>query len=46
MPDGLSGERLEKIILVMKYFSKLLTILLGIVVSALAFHAGDQGSIP
>ena len=29
---------------VMKYFYKFLTILLGIVVSALAFHAG--GSIP
>ena len=31
---------------VMKYFYKFLTILLGIVVSALAFHAGGPGSIP
>jgi hypothetical protein len=30
----------------MKYFSAVLTILLGIVVSALAFHAGGPGSIP
>ena len=29
----------------MKYFYKFLTILLGIVVSALAFHGGGPGSI-
>ena len=46
MARGLSGERIEKIIFVMKYFYKFLTNLLGIVVSALAFHAGGQGSIP
>jgi hypothetical protein len=34
------------IIFVMKYFYKFLTILLGIVVSALAFHAAGPGSIP
>jgi hypothetical protein len=34
------------IIFVMKCFFKFLTILLGIVVSALAFHAGGLGSIP
>ena len=49
MDRGLSGERIEKIlyiIFVMKYFFKSLIIHLGIVVSALAFHAGDPGSIP
>jgi hypothetical protein len=50
MARGLLGERIEKkicyIIFVMKYFSKFLLILLGIVVSALAFHAGGLGSIP
>jgi hypothetical protein len=50
MARGLSGERIEKILLhniyVMKYFSKSLLILLGIVVSALAFHAEGRGSIP
>ena len=43
------GRELRKhccIIFVMKYFLNLLTILLGIVVSALAFHAGGLGSIP
>ena len=43
------GRELKKycyIIFVMKYFSKFLTILLGIVVSALAFHDGGPGSIP
>ena len=30
----------------MKYFSRYSSILLGVVVSALAFHTGDQGSIP
>ena len=43
------GRELKKycyIIFVMKYFYNLLTILLGIVVSTLAFHAGSRGSIP
>ena len=49
MARGLSGERIEKILLhnidneIFIYF---ISILLGIVVSALAFHAGDWGSIP
>jgi hypothetical protein len=34
------------IIFVIKHFFKVLTILLGIVVSALAFYAGGPGSIP
>ena len=41
------GRELKKycyIIFVMKYFYKFLTNLLGIVVSALAFHAESQGS--
>jgi hypothetical protein len=49
MAKGLSGKRMKKycyIIFVMKYFFTVLTILLGIVVSALAFHAGGTGSIP
>ena len=52
MPDGyrgLSGERIEKkyynIIFLMKYFFKFLIIFLGIVVSALVFHAVGRGSI-
>ena len=43
------GRELKKYcykIFVMKYFYNFLTILLGIVVSALAFHAGGRGSIP
>jgi hypothetical protein len=43
------GRELKKycyIIFVMKYFYNFLTILLGIVVSALTFHTGGQGSIP
>ena len=46
MARGLSGEMFEKILFVMKYFFTYLEILLGIVVSAVAFHAGSQGSIP
>ena len=46
------GKELKKycyiiyVVYVMKYFYKFLSILLGIVVSALAFHAEDPGSIP
>jgi hypothetical protein len=43
------GRELKKycyIIFVMKYYSIFLLILLGIVVSALVFHAGGPGSIP
>jgi hypothetical protein len=43
------GRELKKyfcIIFVMKYFYNFLTILLGIVVSALDFHAGVRGSFP
>ena len=43
------GRDLKKycyLIFVMKYFNKFLTILLGIVVSALAFHAEGSGPIP
>jgi hypothetical protein len=46
---GLSGERIEKMLLhniCNEIFLQFLTILFGIVVSALAFHAGDRGSIP
>ena len=42
------GRDLKKycyIIFVMKYFNKFLTILLGIVVSAFAFHARDRGPV-
>jgi hypothetical protein len=49
MARGLSGERIEKILLhniCNEIFLKLSTIHLGIVVSALAFHAGGPGSIP
>jgi hypothetical protein len=49
MARGLSGERIEKIPLhniCNNSFNKFLTIPLGIVVSALAFHNGDRGSIP
>jgi hypothetical protein len=49
MARGLSGERIEKILLhndSNEIFLQFLTILLGVVVSALAFHAGGRGSIP
>jgi hypothetical protein len=50
MARGLSGERIENILLhnicneIFLYIYS--SILLGIVVSALAFHAGGPGSIP
>ena len=43
------GRELKKyfyMIFVKKYFFPIITILLGIVVSALAFHAEGPGSIP
>ena len=43
------GREMKKycyIIYKMKYFYTFLSIFLGIVVSALAFHAGGLGSIP
>ena len=43
------GRELKKycyVVFVIKYFSKFLPILLGIVVSALTFHAGGPGLIP
>ena len=40
------GILLKEIWYVMKHFYKFLSILLGLVVSALAFLAGGQGSIP
>jgi hypothetical protein len=48
MAWGLSGERIEKILLhnFCNEILLFLSILLGIVVSALAFHAGGLGSIP
>jgi hypothetical protein len=49
MARGLSGERIEKILLHNMYneiFLQIITILLGLVVSALAFHGGGRGSIP
>jgi hypothetical protein len=49
MARGLQGRVLKKycyIIYVMKYFFKFISFLLGIVVSALAFHAGGRGLIP
>ena len=48
-PNAFQGRELKKycsIIYVMKYFHNFSSILLGIVVSALAFHAGGRGSIP
>ena len=48
MARGLSGERIEKILphnIFTKKFLKISINLLGIVVSALAFQAGDLGSI-
>jgi hypothetical protein len=47
MARGLSGERIKKMLLhniCNEIFPTILSILLGIVVSALAFHAGDRGS--
>jgi hypothetical protein len=49
MARGLSGERIEKILLhniCNEIFLQILTLLLGIVVSALAFQAVGPGSIP
>ena len=43
------GRELKKycyILFVMKYFYHFLIVLFGIVISALAFHAGGPGSIP
>ena len=49
MARGLSYERIEKILqhdVFNEIFLQFLTILLGMVVSALAFHVGGPGSIP
>ena len=49
MASGLSGEGIEKILLhniCNEIFYQSLTILHCIVISALAFHAGDRGSFP
>ena len=45
MPDG-SLKKYCYIIFVIKHFFRVVTILLGIVVSALVFYAGGPGSIP
>ena len=43
--QGRELKKYRNIIYVMKYFYTFLSILLGIVVSALAFHAEGSGSI-